>query len=181
MKEPIRKALLFVDRTTGFVDRIVQIAVVAVFVVLFALLNLQVGMRYVIRVPLIWLEELAGFLLAYLALWGSSSCIRSDKHVVVTILPDRITSARVRHWLSIAVHACLAFYLYYLTVYGYQFAALGAGEVTPSGSFDFFVPRLSLFTGGILMLIQTANVMIGSAIRLTGFEPPDATGEPDRP
>ncbi len=157
-----------IDRVTGVVDKLVQVAVVTIFVVIFALLNLQVAMRYVMGIPMIWLEELAGFLMAYLTLWGSSSCIRSDGHVRVSFLPDRMKSPVSRRWLSIVIHAILLFYLFYLIVYGYRFAAMGHGELTPSGTFDFFLPRLALTTGGILMAVQAAGVIVREAVALAG-------------
>lgn len=162
-----------IDRVTGSIDKVVQVTIVLVFVVLFALLNIQVAMRYVIRVPLIWLEELAGFLLAYLTMWGASSCIRTDRHIRVNWLLDRTRGARMRHLLSVLIHTILLFYLYYLVVYGYQFAALGVGEITPSGSFDFFLPRMALTSGGVLMMIQSANILIREFMTLFNVPGPD--------
>jgi TRAP-type transport system small permease protein len=165
----IRKTVIHTaDRVSGSIDQAVQVAIVLVFVVLFLLLNLQVAMRYVMRVPLIWLEELAGFLMAYLTLWGSSSCIRTDRHVRVSFLPDKITHPALSRWLSIFVHGTLLFYLFYLTVFGYRFAAMGQGEITPSGTFDFFLPRLALTSGGILMIIQSLNIMTREVLGLFG-------------
>lgn len=163
---------LKLDNLTGSIDKVVQMAIVLTFVVLFALLNVQVAMRYVVRVPLIWLEELAGFLLAFLTLWGSSSCIRSDSHISVSWLMNRTKRPGLRHLLSIVVHAVLLFYLGYLVVFGYQFAAMGAGERTPSGSFDFFLPRLSLTTGGALMIVQSANILVREIAGLVGLLSP---------
>ncbi len=166
--DAIRQSFHTFDQITGAVDRVVQVAIVIIFVVLFALLNLQVAMRYLVRIPMIWLEELAGFLLAYLTLWGSSACIRTDRHVRVSFLLDRIQRLAARRVLSIVVHLIMLFYLYYLVVYGYQFAAMGSGEITPSGTFDFFLPRLSLTTGGVLMVLQTLGVIFREIIGLLG-------------
>ncbi len=154
------------DYLFDMIDRIVQIAIVFAFIVLFGMLNIQVAMRYVFRIPLIWIEELAGFLLAFLTLWGSSSCIRTDSHIRVSFIVKYIKSMRWRCAFAIGVHLLILIYLYYLTVYGYQFALIGKGEITPSGTFDFFLPRLSLATGGVLMIIQTVGIIIREFSRM---------------
>ncbi len=154
------------DRLFDIIDKIVQVCIVAVFFILFMLLNTQVAIRYVLHIPLIWVEELAGFLLSLLTMWGSSSCIRTDGHIRVTFIMKYIPSLRWRNVFSLAVHMIMLFYLYYLVMYGYQFALMGKGEMTPSNTFDFFIPRLSLATGGILMIIQTIGVMLQEVVQL---------------
>jgi len=154
------------DRLFVVIDKIVQICIVAVFFILFMLLNTQVGIRYLLHIPLIWVEELAGFLLAMLTMWGSSSCIRTDSHIRVKFIMKYIPSLRWRSVFSLAVHMIMMVYLYYLVVHGYQFALMGKGEMTPSNTFDYFIPRLSLATGGILMIIQTIGVMLQEVAQL---------------
>lgn len=162
------KAARLINVLTLWTEKIVQATVVLIFVTVFIFLNVQVGMRYVLGIPLIWVEELMGFLMAYITLWGSSSCIRSDTQVRVSFLPDKMKSPVARHWLSIGVHGIVIFYLYYLIIFGFQFAAMGRGEVTPSGTFEFFVPRLALATGGVLMLIQAVGVIFREISGLLG-------------
>ncbi len=154
------------DRLFDIIDKIVQVCIVVVFFILFMLLNTQVAIRYVLHIPLIWVEELAGFLLALLTMWGSSSCIRTDGHIRVSFIKKYIPSLRWRSIFSLAIHMIMLFYLYYLVVYGYQFALMGKGEMTPSNTFDYFIPRLSLATGGILMIIQTIGVMLKEVSQL---------------
>ncbi|MDZ7792576.1 MAG: TRAP transporter small permease [Spirochaetia bacterium] len=164
--EALKKSFYSVDKVIDIVDKMVQIAIVIIFGGLFVLLNVQVVMRYVVQLPIIWIEEFAGFLLAYLTLWGSSVCIRTDRHIRVSYLLDILKLPAARHTLSIVVHLLIIFFLYYLIVYGYQFAAFGKGMISPSGTFDNFWPRLSLISGGVLMLLQAVGVIFRELIQL---------------
>ena len=160
----------YFDDVTRSVDFLVQAVLIAIMVGLLALLNFQVLMRYVIRTPLIWGGELGGFLLAYVTLWGCSTCIRNDKHVRVRYIESALP-AKLKRILSIVIHLIILFYLYYLIVYGYQFAELGIGEKTTSGAFEFFWPRFSMTSGGILMALQTVNILVRETVQLVAGEP----------
>ncbi len=154
-----RSAVRMLDKATGVLDRWVLFAVTTFLGALFIALFTQVALRYVFDIPLRWLPELAGFIQAYLIMWGCSCLIRNDGHIRITFIPN-LLPAPLRRALSIGMHAVLLIYIIYLTFYGYRFALLGSGETTPTGTFDFFIPRLALVTGGFLMAVQLSNALL---------------------
>ncbi len=147
------------EKITGYVDTVVRFALVANLSLLFAVLFLQVLFRYIIPTPLIWVEELAVYLAAYLVMWGASSCVRSGSHIRINILLKKLPLT-VRYVLTVIYQLLIIYFLYYMCVHGYRFAAMGMQERTPTGTFVFFWPRLAIFTGGLLIIVQIAYIIV---------------------
>lgn len=171
MKQSIVHALSAYDTATGWIDRGVQLVIAVAMLGMFGLLLLSVASRYVINRPFFWLAEGASYLMALVGLWGSSTCVRHAGHMQVNILQDQfrkrgeIASRVLSPIFVIIVNALLIYYCYVLLIRaGYAFADFGRIEYSPSGFFIVFWPRLSVPTGGLLIALQSLNV-IGRAIR----------------
>ena len=65
----------------------------SLFVVIFAILVLQVFFRQVIRTPLVWSEELARLIFVYVAMLGISIGIRKQSHIFIDFLFTRFSPA----------------------------------------------------------------------------------------
>jgi TRAP-type C4-dicarboxylate transport system permease small subunit len=150
------------DRVTGAIDAVVKVCLTGMMAAIFVLVFTQVVLRYVIVFPLSWIEEVAAYLMAYLALWGSSSCLRTDSHLKVDVIQQAMPTV-LRRLIVMAIHLLMLYYAYAITVSGYRFALLGVREMSESGTFALFWPRLALVTGGTLIAIQTLNLMVREA------------------
>lgn len=71
-----------------FSDGIVWLASTAFFVI-GLMLGYEVVARYFFNAPTIWAEELARLFMVWAVFAGSSSLIRSNEHIRVTVLTDR--------------------------------------------------------------------------------------------
>jgi TRAP-type C4-dicarboxylate transport system permease small subunit len=67
---------------------------------LFVIFVLQIFMRYVLRMPLTWSFELTLFFYVYVVLLGSCSALRTDEHVVFSMIYDS-ANKRVQAWMRI--------------------------------------------------------------------------------
>ena len=65
----------------------------SLFVVIFAILVLQVFFRQVIKTPLVWSEELARLIFVYVAMLGISIGIRKQQHIFIDFLFTRFSPA----------------------------------------------------------------------------------------
>ena len=65
----------------------------SLFIVIFAILVLQVFFRQVIRTPLVWSEELARLIFVYVAMLGISIGIRKQQHIFIDFLFTRFSPA----------------------------------------------------------------------------------------
>jgi TRAP-type transport system small permease protein len=155
----ITTTAMLLDRATGLLDRAVRVAVTLMLTAIFALLITQVLLRYVIFVPLAWIEELSTILAAYLTLWGASACLRAGSHVLVDTL-YRALPELLRRAVTVLVYALLLYFCWGLHVGGERLALLGAREISDSGYFYQYWPRMALSTGAALIAVQTVNLLV---------------------
>lgn len=169
MKHAVVQTFQRIDDWTGRLDEVVKFIISSLMLIMFGLLLLNVLSRYVILKPFFWLAEGAGYMMAIVGLWGSSTCIRGAAHMQVTLVPKRLAGPDgMKHryivaTIKIAVSLLVIAYAWVMIKYGYQFAQFGRNEYSPSGFFIVFWPRLALPVGGILMALQSIN-LIGRAI-----------------
>lgn len=159
MKSVIRNFIVKLDYIMGIIDKITGVVIVGLLFASFLLLFLQVILRHVIFYPMVWLEELAIYLLAYLAFWGSSSCFRKDTHIRVRFIRNYFPPL-IRQLMTILANFIVVVFAYFLVRYGLPLAQLGIGERSGSGTFLLYWPRMALVTGGILILLQVVNQLI---------------------
>jgi TRAP-type C4-dicarboxylate transport system permease small subunit len=73
-----------------FVDRLLDIYAIALFLGVFGVVLLQVFMRFCLDSPLIWSEELARYLFMWVSLIGWVFATRSGTHIRVSIIADNL-------------------------------------------------------------------------------------------
>lgn len=123
---------------------------------------IQVFFRYVLKNPLVWTEELARFLLAWIVFLGASSAIHNWDNLRVTYFIDRFPK-RLFTLVEMATK------LLSLGLLGYVFVAalrvmpnVGMREVAPALGIRMIIPQLSILVGLSLMIIQLIGVIISS-------------------
>jgi TRAP-type C4-dicarboxylate transport system permease small subunit len=158
-----------IDRVCGHLDLAVRGGLILFAGLILTLLILQVVMRYVIRTPLIWVEELSSYALAFLVLWGAACYVRSWQHIRVDTFFNAFPR-KARLVLAIGINVLIVYFGYLLILAGHRLAMLGAADLSDSGMFNLFWPRQAMTTGGALMMVQAANnillVLAGRAGRI---------------
>ncbi|MEX2443019.1 MAG: TRAP transporter small permease subunit [Alkalispirochaeta sp.] len=174
------------DTWTGRIDYVVKIVIATAMFIMFGLLLLNVLSRYVILQPFFWLAEGAGYMMAMVGLFGSSTCIRHSAHMQVNLIPKKLGGADGQaHRVAVHVMKILALslvigYSYVMIRYGYAFAEFGRNEYSPSGFFIVYWPRLALPLGGLLIALQSFNLIGRSVVALIGrVAPPNPQDEED--
>jgi TRAP-type transport system small permease protein len=144
------------EALTGYIDRLTRGALIFFCGLIFSLLILQVLMRYIIRSPLIWVEELSSYTFAFLVLWGCACYVRSWQHIKVDTLLN-LMPVRLQDALVLLINLLLIYFGFMLSSAGYRLAMLGANDLSDSGMFNMFWPRQAMVTGGILIIVQASN------------------------
>lgn len=148
-----RRIVDSIDRAAGALDWVARAAMGGALLGVLTMLLLQVAVRYVVNFPLPWVEELAVYLSGYIALIGTSVCLRMGFHLQVDLLRDRL-SGRVLLLHLLVINLIVAGFGYFLLKYGIRFVELGAGQTSPSSYFPVAFGRLSMPVGGALLIIQ---------------------------
>ena len=100
-----------------------EVLVVGLMMTMTSLVLLNVVTRYGFRFSVTWAEELARFLMIWVAYIGAGLALRNGNHVafeyVQTLLPPRLTV-----WLRALVAVGILVFLGFLTYYGWEFSQL---------------------------------------------------------
>lgn len=169
-ERPIARAIRTIDRFGGWVDKVLQIIMVVVLAAIFVLMFSQVLLRYIIFVPVPWIEEGAAMLLPILAVWGSAICLRHGSHLQVDFILAKLPNT-VRLMLQVAINLMIVYLSYKICQAGLTLAELGQQERTTSGSIALYWPRMSLVAGGLLLMLQALILALKDTARLIGWLP----------
>ncbi len=142
----LRRGAYLLDRWIGhFCEFFGAIIVVAETCILFA----GVISRYVFDNPIIWTDELAGFLFLWLAMLGTVVALRNDGHMRLTTLVNMSRPALGRWFNSVAALVVVAFVLEIL---------LPAKEYVAETQF------VELTTLGISEQYRSASILVGMGL-----------------
>lgn len=153
---------LKLDTVCGVIDRFVQYFLIIFIGSIFIFLMLQVVMRYLIRSPLVWVEEITSFTLAYLVMWACSTLIRKWQHIRVDTFVNSMPN-KVQLFIFVFINALVIYIAYFIIFAGYRLAVLGEFDVSASGFFNLYWPRMALVSGGVLIIIQAFNNIVLAA------------------
>lgn len=147
-----------------------------VCVALLALLVLDVWLgvlvRYLIPLPLTFTEELARYLMIWMALLAVSSGIAHREHIGVEFIFGRLP-APVRRWLALAFDVMAFAFFAALFFYGIGFAAKGFSRLTMIYSLPKGYPFMGVPLAALMACIQLALIAIHDVF---SERAPEATG-----
>lgn len=152
-----------IHRATGWIDQFVQVCLIITLSSMYLLIMTQIGLRYLIFMPIVWVEEVAEYSLPLLALWGTATCFRQGAHLRVGVLVDILPSI-LRRFVALLVYALVFYFAWKVTMSGLALAELGRAETVTSGTFSLYWPRMAIVVGGVLIMIQVGNLVLQEAL-----------------
>jgi TRAP-type C4-dicarboxylate transport system permease small subunit len=154
------------------VNWLVERVCVALLVLLVLDVWLGVLVRYVIPLPLTFTEELARYLMIWMALLAVSSGIAYREHIGVEFVFSRLP-ALVRRWLAVAFDVIAFLFFFALFWYGIGFAERGFSRLTMIYAIPKGYPFLGVPLAAGLACLQLALVAVHDWFARTA---PEATG-----
>ena len=132
----------------------------------------QVVFRYVLRTSLSWSEELARFLLMWLAALSAAYAFKTGSHFALRFVVERF-GAPARRALATAVTTVVAAFLATFTYQAVRFTIEVRDQVAPGTGMSMAIPYSSAAVGGALMLWYVL-----AAHRAAASEPAASTDTP---
>ncbi|HEO8419660.1 TRAP transporter small permease [Niallia sp. FSL W8-0635] len=145
----------FIDK----INKVLKFVVSSMFIVLVALVFLQVVTRFVINYPLSWSEEIARYIMVYLVFLGSAVAVRKGEHIAIDFLVE-IVSAKNKKRLMMLILSISSIFFAVLCYNGILLTALVAGEATPTLQFSMSWAYAAMPIGSLLMLLNAIAVLI---------------------
>jgi TRAP-type transport system small permease protein len=136
---------------------------------LLALLVLDVWLgvfaRYLVPLPLTFMEEAARYLMIWVALLAVSSCIPRREHIGVQVLFERLPAAARRAVLGVLDLIGIAFFVF-LAFYGLGMVERGGRTFTMIYGMSKALPLAAVPVGAALAALQLALVAVRDQARL---------------
>ncbi len=126
---------------------------------------LQVVARYLPFPTPPWTEELARYLMIYMAFIGASNGIRKWNNISVDFLLMKLPPKTYRVVMAIMQMVVLALVLY-LGILGFKiFPKVGLRQTSATMGFPMLVPQSAIIIGCFLMALQLIGVLLKSFIK----------------
>ena len=150
---------------------------VCVFLLVVLVLDVWLGVlvRYVIPLPLTFTEELARYLMIWMALLAVSSGIAHREHIGVEFVFGRLP-ATVRRWLAVAFDVIAFLFFFAIFFYGIGFAAKGFSRFTMIYGIPKGYPFMGVPLAAAMACIQLALIGVHDFF---AKEAPTSTGVSD--
>ncbi|MBS3919252.1 MAG: TRAP transporter small permease [Deltaproteobacteria bacterium] len=140
-------------------EKAVYYTLVVMMIVMTVTVIVQVFLRYVFSFSLSWSEEVARYLMIWVAFLGGSLALKKGLHIGVEVLLVRIGS-RTRRWVSILSKMFVLIFLIYLTIGGIKITWAVRDQSSPALLFSMAYAYLSAPVGGFFMALQTIHSLI---------------------
>ncbi len=120
----------------------------------------QVFSRYVLGSSISWSEELARYLMIWMALVGASVAVRQGAHVGVTLLVERL-GPRIRPWVLLLGKAVIAVFLFVVIREGITLGAFFTSQKSPAMEISMLWAYSGFFVAGIFMIVHLLHLVLG--------------------
>ena len=175
---PVLRAL---DRLTALASWLFIALGAAITVVMAVSITYSVVMRYVLNTPQVWTDELMGYLMVAVVMFGLGETVRRGDHINVDLVTARLGprgQVLARIWglvAMIAVAAVLLVRSWDMVAFSRMVDLLSEGYL----AMPIWIPQSSLLVGFVLMILASVNQLLRILFRLE--EPPhrDASHLPD--
>jgi TRAP-type C4-dicarboxylate transport system permease small subunit len=156
------------SRAAAALERLLDVLVGAMILVMAATIIWQVFARYVLDAAPGWSEELARFLMIWVTLLGGAAVLRGGGHIAVTALLDWLPSRFHGVVLALRDLALLAALLV-LARYGWDYAALNAVQESAALEIRKSIIYAALPLGAVLtMALLVLARLAGGTFRAQG-------------
>jgi TRAP-type C4-dicarboxylate transport system permease small subunit len=152
------------DKLTGFITNSLSKVLIILMAVMVIDVSWQVFTRFILRDPSSFTEELAGFLLIWIGLLGSSYALYTKAHLGIDILTARLDSAKKR-MTEIIISTIVILFALFIPVFGgirLVSITLTLKQISPAMGIPMGYVYLVLPLTGLLIIYYSVVFMIQS-------------------
>jgi TRAP-type C4-dicarboxylate transport system permease small subunit len=138
-------------------NRLVEWAMALLIGAMTLLVGVQIAGRFLFGYSIFWSDELARFLLVWIAFLGMSVGVRRGAHPGVDSLVRSLPPAWARV-ASLAAFGCCSLFFLVMVGYGTLLVLRTWGQLSPSLGLRMSVPYLAVPSAGLLMVLHATAV-----------------------
>jgi TRAP-type C4-dicarboxylate transport system permease small subunit len=151
----------FLARISSVVNKITAHVSIVFFVGMTLIVWSQIFYRFILGDGIVWAEEIAKFMMVWMALLGAAVVFYEKGHIAITFCISGCRSLRYIQMFHYLLSAVLFFLLIY---YGISYAEFGLMSISPASGITRFWPYLAIPVGGGVLFIQSVIRIIQLAM-----------------
>ena len=157
------------DKLTALITNILSKVLIVLMSVMVLDVSWQVFTRFILQDPSSFTEELAGFLLIWIGLLGSSYALYTKAHLGIDILTARLDSAKKRITAILISGIVILFSLFILVIGGIRLVSitLTLYQISPAMGIPMGYVYMVLPLTGFLMIYYALELIIRSINQTT--------------
>ncbi|MEJ8570089.1 TRAP transporter small permease [Microbaculum marinum] len=151
-------ASFLLGRLVDWMARICGALSTVLLLVILAIVTYAVVRRYVFNAPLLWSDELNGYLLVAMVMLGAAEALRRGDHIAIDLLAGRLAGRHARAlevWGNLAVivfAAALGWSAWGSISFAYDFGSYSSGHLEMA----MWIPMLPVLAGSVLLMLAAA-------------------------
>ena len=163
-------ASLFLTRLVAWLVRLCGAVSTLLILTILAIVTYAVVKRYVFDTPLLWGDELNGYLLVAAVMLGAAEALRRGDHISIDLLTDRLQTGHKRAisiWGNLAVLAfalVLGWSAWGSITFAYDFGSYSAGYLEAA----MWIPMLPVLAGSVLLALTALTRVLDAAAGRAG-------------
>jgi len=142
--------------------RLMVVVIFAMGGAMFVVVLAQVVFRYVLSHPLPWSEELARYLMVWVACLAASEAYARGNHVGVTLIVNAVRP-RQRKMMILIIHLAVCVLMGVVVYQGFKLSFMVGDQLSPAMELSMTWPYLSVPVGAVLIFIQAAALIFKQA------------------
>ena len=148
--------------TSSAVNKIAAHVSILLFILMTLIVWAQIFYRFVLGDGIIWAEEIAKYMMVWMALLGAAVVFYEKGHIAINYF---ILGRSFLRYIQM-FHALLSAILFALLIYyGINYAEFGLRSISPASGITRFFPYLAIPVGGGFLFFQSVvrliNLMFG--------------------
>ncbi len=167
-------SLLLVRAVTALVRLCGLLSAILILAIL-VIVAYAITQRYVFNTPLLWGDELNGYLLVAMIMLGSAEALRRGDHIAIDLLTGN-TSPRIGRMLAVwgnlavvAFASVLGWSAWHSIAFAYDFGSYSPGYLEVA----MWIPKLPVLIGAVLLALTALTRILAPS------RPDDTTTGPD--
>lgn len=147
-----------IELVSEFFDKAVLFFVITLSIPLVVIILYAVFMRYVLNAAPPWSEEIARYLMVWVAMLAMSSAMKRGQHIGLTFLVNRL-GPRGQKVIRLFGNLAILGFFGVLFVKGIDMTIFVAPQRSPSTNIPMWIPYMAVPAGGFLMVVQTVALI----------------------
>ncbi len=141
-----------IDIFYRILSRIVEVLIILGATIIVCTVTVEVVLRYLFGLSLIFTEELSRYLMVWIVFLGSAIAIRDGSHIKITVLVKHF-SHKTQQVLSLIAYTLTAFFLVIISVEGIKILPQQLYQMCITMNISLFYFYLAIPIGSVLMII----------------------------